>query len=204
MGSWIPSEAEKFILQIVVGFVGIITLIRAYMEYRRAQLWKRKEFAAQELDRLRTDPLLKFCCMAMDWHQRDVKPPVGYEIITDKPNANTNLIRHSHAALYKGLTPSNNKHFGQQGALYRDAFDNFFTYLENIESFIDNDLIEQKDVEPLNYWLRKIQADVHLSYLAYINKYKFDRVLHLMKRFHINATNCPPSKPDRPVYPLPP
>lgn len=208
---WLAGREGQVFLQIIsnviipsiVAFFALTTLINSLLEYQRAQRWKRTEFAAQQMEMLLKDPLIKFCCITLDWEERFISPPPGYEYITEQNQVN-NRIFHSRHDHWNGLRLVNEprKDWAQSPdtqqvsddiesytpleGLYRDAFDHFFSYLESIEYFLEVDLIDKTDVAPLHYWLKLLASNV--VYIKYIHQFQNCGVLKLMHRFNIDLS----------------
>jgi hypothetical protein len=75
--------------------------------------------------------------------------------------------------------------------IYRDVFDHFFQYLEELDHYLSVNLAQPRDIMPISYWLKPIcfqQFDVEPNpFPAYLTKYRYVRVLDLIKRFGLNA-----------------
>jgi len=158
-------------------------------QYYIAQRWKRTEFAAQQLEKLSADPELDLCCKLLDWAVRLSPVPEKYASLTDEKT-----FVHDWRIMLQAMLPeedSNKVDWDWQHMMYRDTFDKFFNYLERINHYISIHLIAEKDVASLRYWLEQISAprflppDQKTLFLRFIERYDYQGVLEMMKRFQV-------------------
>lgn len=175
--------------------LGFVTLWFGIFQYFRAQVWKRSEFAAAQLDKLNSDADLRLACTMIDWSERELPIPEHRKL-----NSNDHSFQHTTDNLKKAMRTEANMRgsFSLDEALKRDIFDRFFAYLEDIEHYLEVGLISKRQVKPLRYWLKEI-ADSRFSYKPifhdYLSYYGFDGVFRLLNRFQIDLNDRP--KPER-------
>lgn len=125
-------------------------------QYRVAQRWKRAEFAAKHLARLREDSKLALGCIFLDWSLRDLPVPEEYQAVA--PDG-VSTFRHSVAGMLAAMRLEDEvDHFAWPGIIYRDVFDHLFAYLGETDSFIEMKLIDLGQVASLHYWIEEIQC----------------------------------------------
>lgn len=152
-------------------------------QYFIGQKWKRSEFAAQQLDKLLTDPDLAMCCVFLDWRERKLIVPERYKALTDK----TSFV-HDWVALEGALVRDTDaSSFTWQEVIYRDCFDRFFTYLDQINHFISIRLFSTNDVYSLKYWINIINEPQYTEnkhlFDQFIRGYGYSGVEELTRRF---------------------
>src|SRR5690606_12796756 len=171
-------------LQIIGGVIVIVGFLFGVYQYYVAQRWKKAEFAANQLLKLSSNPDLELCCRILDWAQRPFLIPERYHALTGQT-----VLNHTWQELAQAMKPETiNPTFTGQPALYRELFDEFFTYLSDIDHFISIGLINLKDVSSLRYWLEQI-ANPRFTpepiFKHYIEFYQYNGVIDLMGRFGI-------------------
>lgn len=170
--------------------IGIAGLAFGLYQYYIAQKWKKSEFAAQQLEKLDSDPDLALCCKILDWSERDLPVPERYKSFTDE-----SAFHHDWELLCKAMVPEqiNGVFENWKCLVYRDIFDRFFAYLERINHFIEIRLVSEKDVSSLEYWLEEIShprfADPNKSkvFIDFIQAYEYSGVIKLIQRFDVYA-----------------
>lgn len=165
--------------------IALATVMIAVYQYTKAQKWKRSEFAARLLEKLSQDPALLLCCKALDWKSKPLPIPPKYRL-----DENDGTFQHDVEILTSAMRPHTEvSTFCREEVLYRDLFDEFFAFLEEVDHYISRGLISVKDVSPLEYWLEAI-AHPRFSqepiFLDYLQEYEFNRVFDLMEKFDIN------------------
>jgi len=175
-------------LEIIGASLGLTGFAFGLWQYYEAQKWKKAEFAAGLLLKLKADPALSACCKILDWSSREIQIPEHLRI-SDKEFA----FEHNPALLTSGMKPETEKHsFNRSEELYRDLFDEFFTYLEEVNHFIDIGLIEQGQVSALKYWLEELAAPRFVSgsvFNAFIKHYGYKGVIRLMQKFGVSFSH---------------
>jgi hypothetical protein len=169
-------------LAVVGTTVGLATGIVAVTKYIESQRWKKSEFAASLLMRLHTDPELRLACHILDWSARRMKVPEAQMREDLEPT-----FVHKPETLREAMRAHENKNeFPWPQFVYRDTFDRFFTYLEQVEHFISRRLIRVEDVEPLSYWLTAIRKPYYMKespFTEFLEAYGYKGVFALMRRF---------------------
>ena len=180
------TEAFKIISMVlaVTGFaVGLA-------QYRKGQKWKRAEFASRLLERLREEWALQFCCYVLDYSSRRIKAPDEYEGF--KGNDDGAFV-HTVERLEEAMkTEEERQVFEWPLIVYRDSFDRFFQYLENLDHYINIGLIETKDITPIRYWLQQVnhyRFNDKQVFTNFLEHYQYTGVFSLMKKFDIPLHN---------------
>ncbi|HHY0582633.1 TPA: hypothetical protein ACVU5E_004713 [Vibrio parahaemolyticus] len=173
------------LVALVLSFFGFIL---AFNQYRKTQKWKKSEFAAQHLDKLRENEQLALAVMLLDWEGREIVVPKDYKHLTDD-----SYFVHDRFALESAMLPMNEAPdethptgYSWQDCIYRDTFDALFSYLELTEHFIENQLISARDIKPLAYILKQVQGSNQCGYtgfIEYTKKYDFHGVTKLIQKF---------------------
>src|SRR5689334_17627900 len=87
-------------------------------QYWRGQVWKRSEFAADQLRRLQEDEMLAMCCWMLDSSARKLSVSAQLRVFTDKPH-----FVHEVSLFVQGLKPENEREsFEWPLIAYRDGF----------------------------------------------------------------------------------
>jgi len=177
-------EAAKTLLPFVVGFVGLAGFLFGLYQYWTAQKWKKAEFAAKQLQRLWLDEELALCIQLLDWEARTVVFPERFRRI-----AKEETFHHTWRELEAAMLPEDEKpSFSLQQVVCRDAFDRFFTYLEEINDYLRMGLIEPHHVESLRYWLQQVATPRFPQrpiFQKFIEEYGYSGVTELMSRLEV-------------------
>lgn len=153
----------------------ILTFIRGIYEYIKSIKWKKSEFLSKEVkDFFKDEDVIKVKAM-LDWDVR-------YLEINGKEVKVTNDF------LISALQTHNNKNkFTQEEAAIRDIFDNFFDKISYFSIYIDNKLVDKKEVKKyLSYYIDIISKPGRKSkklvdtFTDYINYYNFNQVRDLI------------------------
>lgn len=183
---------EGDILDIIAAVLGIGGLGFGLFQYYKAQQWKKSEFAASLIQQLSTNPDLALCCMFLDWRTRSIAVPEKYRVLTE-----ADQFKHTWGDLQKALRPeSQDAVFQFPQVLYRDAFDQFFSYLDRIDHYLNIGLFDVRDVERLRYWIEEHRSPRCLGaeggsappnpFLSFIESYYYS-VKELMLKFAVDA-----------------
>ncbi|MDO6545480.1 hypothetical protein [Photobacterium sanguinicancri] len=187
--SWLFQSftARDYISSLALAMT-IFGFILAFNQYRKMQKWKRSEFAAEHLSKLREDDALALSVMLLDWENREFAVPESYQHLTEE-----NSFVHNRVALGRALLPMNEapdeSHpcgYSWVDCIYRDTFDALFSYLELTEHFISNKLITAQDVKPIAYILKQVKGQNECEYtgfIPYIEQYDFTGATKLIKKF---------------------
>lgn len=142
--------------------------------YHRAQVWKRREFVAGEVEKLLKSHqarnalnMLDYTLRRIELHPDDVDAEKRFARIS-REYAGAMLI--PHAVEYR-------PNYGLNGAAIRDCFDELLTKLDNLQAMIVAGLIHKEDLAPyLGYWIRRLSEP--LSPAQGLDRH-FHRNLHL-------------------------
>jgi hypothetical protein len=176
------------ILSIVGAIIALAGFAFGLYQYYVAQKWKRAEFAAQQLEKLSSDPDLDLCCKLLDWSVRVSPVPEKYAALTDEKT-----FVHDWRVMREAMLPeedSGKAEWDWQHMMYRDTFDKFFEYLERINHYITIRLVSEKDVASLRYWLeqlvepRFLPPEQRLLFQHFIDRYHYQGVREMIGRLH--------------------
>lgn len=194
----------EFWLKVIGAILTLASLGFAVLQYRQAQMWKQKEFAAAQVRRLQEDELLVLACNMMDYTIRKLPVPKALSVFTDE----TSFI-HKQELLPAGLVvvakdaddACNESAATFQWPLiaYRDAFDRLFTYLSEVSYHIQSGLYHVQDVEGLRYWLTLL-ANPPIPggpqvYRNFWRSYGYNQVDRLLEAFKISTEKPRPNSP---------
>lgn len=175
------------IISMVLAITGFVVGLAQYL---KGQKWKRAEFASRLLERLQEEWALQFCCYVLDYSARRIKLPEEYlGFRGNKDGAFVHTVDHLEEAM---KTEEERQAFEWPLIVYRDSFDRFFQYLENLDHYINIGLIETKDITPIRYWLEQVnhyRFNRKSMFTKYLTHYQFSGVFSLMKKFDIHYTN---------------
>jgi hypothetical protein len=182
-------------IALVGGIVGLVTFVKAVVEYNKGQQWKRVEFAYKELKEFEDKQSTKNAMIMLDWNQREIdllKEAGGMgeaTLVTDDLVCSA-LQRHDQKV----------RGFSEVEVAIRDIFDHFFDDLERFEYYIQCKLVTISEFRAsLAYWLqiigdrnsdRKTQA-FRETVWGYIDFYGYDGVQRLCSRYKYDI-RCPP------------
>ncbi len=186
----------KDVIAAVTPILGLTGLTFGLYQYYVAQKWKRSEFAAKQLEQLRTEPELSLLCKLLDWRKRQLPVPAQYLSL-----ANTPLFEHNWTifaeAMIEGRRESN---YTWQQAMYRDLVDRLCEYLQGLNHYVSVGLINPGDIATVAYWLQQLASPRFAlegdegMFLEFIEFFEYSGVTELMHRFDVNQ---PPEVPLR-------
>ena len=187
----ILETSMRDVLTSLSGLIGLGGFGVGLYQYYRAQVWKKSEFAAAQLQRLTDDPDLALCCVFLDWGERKIPVPERYKVFT----ANSEVsFKHDWDSVKQALTPENKEsNFNFPLVLYRDLFDKFLVYLEGINFYLSRGLFKVDDVCSLKYWLDELRRSRYLKgedqkvFMKFIDHYHYEGVKSLMKKLDKHA-----------------
>lgn len=179
-----PSESGFLnsldLLITLVGGIGALYLFFVGIErYRKEQVWKRREFIANEMKDFTSDPVAKTAMQLIDWGDRYVELFPGMDNYKDRL-VRVDRVMLRGALLHHDLRKKDGEgpRFTPEEAMIRDTFDHFLSYFERFNSFVEANLVSPEELKPyLHYWVKAISKDmddptrnvVH----HYINSYGF-------------------------------
>lgn len=186
------NQVLETILKYLPQIVSAIALVFAVIQYKAAQKWKRLEYAATVLSKINTDEDLILAVTFLDWRQRDICIPKRF---LGNPEEDT-FFKHTHLRMAEAFDLQNREKLNEHGDIdlkndysntinfvYVETFDKFFSYLEQINSFINMGLIKIEDVSVLNYLANRIysiKANGKPVFRDYLEHYRYDGVLNLI------------------------
>lgn len=125
----------------------------AYLEYRRANRWKRSEFVAAQMEKFFSDPKIAMALTLVDYSRIKLRPdgaPAGRGkqgiLFTDEVLCEA-LRDHREFA-------NETECFSDDQTLARAAFDALLSGLDTFDHFIETKLVTVNDLRPyLSYWI---------------------------------------------------
>ena len=181
------SELFKNMLTLITVVIGLGTLIKAIVEYSKAQAWKRAEFLAGVMKEFVNDPNVRLAKVMIDWISRDV------ELFPENKKKEDKRVWVNDEILIEALTPENWKGtnenpigYEEHEAKIRDIFDTFFEKLATISHYLETKLITKQDLRPyITHWIGLIngnRSEALISQIdAYLIKYNLSDVIKLLK-----------------------
>jgi len=176
-------------LKDLASLAGLVGLFIGLCQYVRAQRWKQAEFAAKELDKLTTDPLLSLACTLLDWSGRSFEVPSSYhyKLEDSRFEHNWGSLKRSMSAK---IAPDDSGGFNSQEVLYRDIFDHLFTYLDRLNHYVEIKLINAEDLRVLRYYLQEVVsprlADHQPIFNDFIEEFGYEGVFRLCKKLRVS------------------
>jgi hypothetical protein len=189
------ADELKIVVDGSVLILGIVGFLVGLSQYQNAQTWKRSEWAAEQLRRLDTDPELALCRLFLDWSTRDVAVLEKY-----RPYIESLHFEHTWEKLIPAMDDKDvrdrpgKKPYSWEQMAYRDAFDHFFEYLQDIDHYINRRLLTIEDVAPLRYWLEQLSRSRFISeaspeaknpFVPFLVKYHYPGVISLTDKFGV-------------------
>lgn len=206
------AEIAKIVISIL-GFGGtVITLNRAYQQYRRSDQWKRGEFIAKEMRELESNLSIKNALHMVDWGSRRINlflKPIpteqDYVKITREDQWRA-LLPHNIKEDFKSISKDpvtmaiNGKSvrgtYTPVEAKIRDSYDDLLVNFERFSNFLNSGLIKPDEIKPyLRYWVEsiakkedKFSEDSEWRYvlIAYIKFYGYEGVISLFNKIGRN------------------
>ncbi|MDM1552996.1 MULTISPECIES: hypothetical protein [Chryseobacterium] len=168
--------------------VASIVAIKAIIEYRKTQHWKKNEFLAKEIKDFFSDKDVKKVLLILDWNRIDI--PLYDNEIPDNVERSFLFIDEIH--LENSLSITSNSEFTDEETIIRKSIDEFLVKLSMFQNYIDNKLITKKDLKPyLDYWINMI-GDKHKArknpiYIEklwdFIKHYEYNQIVKILKEF---------------------
>lgn len=183
-----------FALKAILAFGGLIAFVVGLNQYRRAQLWKRKEFIGSELRAFLADPTVRNVLLMIDWSARPIPfdpaaPRESWPLVTREGQIAA-LQPHTLPAPDLSATNGRVRRYTEVEAQIRDAYDAFLDGLERLDSFAESGLFERNELLPyLCYWLQNVTRNDgptedrrwRLTFFAYVQFYRFPGVQRLFR-----------------------
>jgi hypothetical protein len=175
------SSNMKNYLELFGAVVALVTLVIGVYQYSTAQHWKRSEFASQQVEKIYSDPLLSIASRALEWRAREFKLPDNYKL-----SSNNGYFQHDPNIFAESLKPESiKKEFTDNEILYLDVFDHFFDYLERINHYLEIDLFDVEDIEPICYRALLIEESKYVDkdvIIRYLKHYDYADVTELIQK----------------------
>jgi len=171
----------KELLQILASFMAVGGFLFGVFQYRQAQRWKRLEYAANQLQRLQSDPELALAATFLDFSKRGVPLPEKYWEYVGQ-----HVFQHDCQIMYKAMATRYEN--TPEYFIYGEVFERLFGYLAQMYEFIDMRLLKASDVKALVWILTDLaQPQWTTDRRIFIGRISldFDNVLQLMDVFKI-------------------
>ncbi len=151
-----------------------LALCGGLYRYHHAQVWKRREFVAGEIEKLLKSPPARNAMNMLDYTLRWIELHPG---ASDPDQRFARIARDYAAAMLIPHDVEGRPNYGRNGAAIRDCFDELLTTLDNLQAMIAAGLIKTEDLIPyLGYWIRRLSEP--LSKAEGLDRH-FHRNLHL-------------------------
>jgi hypothetical protein len=189
---------EKGDLFTAVGFLlALLTAIFGVYQYYHAQVWRRNEFLAKEIDTFFSDPCVEDILGMLDYQGKEFQ----FDISSSSRRV---IVYHAVESLPERGDGSDVYLVNVRDALHhhevgsvtyieqeiRDRLDVYLSYLERFNIFIRNGLVTAKEVERyLHYHIRLLMGRIdhsqgyHSAFYEYVVRYNFDQALDFLRRF---------------------
>jgi hypothetical protein len=172
-------------IELFVALAALAGFFIGLYQYRKAQRWKRLEFAASQLQRLTTDPDLLLAMMFLEYSKMDVPLPEKYRVLID-----ADTFQHDSSTLSTMMAPG---YFERTPTyfIYREAFMRLFEYFEQLFQFVDMGLIQVSDIKGTKWVLAGVIAPKYIEktvLLEHLQRH-FQDVISLMAMLGIDPSN---------------
>ncbi len=170
-----------------ISLLGLILAISAfvsgYLQYIKAQKWKRAEFAVKEIKEYENKENIRFAMKMLDWNNTEYVIKGIKTIINDEKLADS-LREHDKL-----------NNFDSTEIFIRECFDDYFISLERYNHYIESNLVTSQEFKPyLNYWLDIIgnkdnnrkPKECREAILNYLKIYNYAGVIDLLSRYGYN------------------
>lgn len=198
------DDQIRQLLQIGGTLATLATLAFGILQYRTAQLWRKKELIAKETKEFFADPLVKTAMRLMDWRAFKIELPRPDLPESERRVAVTGRVLADALRIhgFPKVGCDDDKTVMEREAILlddrfqpvavhiRDAFDRFLDGLERFDHFVESGLVSAADVEPyLRYWFQVISGQRHqmedrtqAALVQFIESYGYDGTVRLMER----------------------
>jgi hypothetical protein len=194
-------EHAELVLKALTAAGALVAFVVGLVQYRRAQLWRRKEFISAAVRTFEENPHVRSTFLMIDWSTR--------RIPLDGGSKRDSWPRVTRALQVSALEPHNLRpipdgadveaftRYSPVEAQIRDAYDTFFDGLARLANFSQAGLFEPAELLPyLQYWLEDMvaatgsQEDLRwrLALLAYVQFYRFYPVQALFRQLGVDIT----------------
>ena len=182
----------------------LIVILAGLYQYWRAQLWKRAEFVAAEMDKFFSRPQVRNATLMIDWSKRKVNlfeddEPDTWPVIARETQCKA-LVPHTvdrersaeEMERAREAADSDLGGFTMDEMGIRDSFDTFLDGLERFAGYVESGLVTTRDLRPyLGYWIDDV-ADTCCSpldaawtccFMAYVQFYDYEGVQALFRSY---------------------
>ena len=139
---------------ILVSIAAISGFLFGVFQYWRAQKWKRLEFAANQIQRLTTEPDLALAVSFLEYSKMKIPLPEKYQVFADSDDK-PRIFDHDSENYAKVMEWT---YFAPSAEyyIYRQSTTRLFEYLQQIHQFIEIGLLKPKDVAAGLEWVLKL------------------------------------------------
>ena len=152
----ITAELGSLALAIATGALGAVALI----QYIKAERWKRLDFSIAQLNKLKEDECLSFCCQVIDWDCNPLIIPKKYNWLF--PDG-MHTFKHDQSLMTKALRPrwdegepEPDQNIKSIMLVYRYAFEEFLNYANVLAMYLEAGIIRRIDLGPVEYYLSRL------------------------------------------------
>lgn len=180
----------------------LIVILAGLYQYWRAQLWKRAEFVAAEMDKFFSRPQIRNATLMIDWSKRKVNlfdDDRAWPIISRRMQCKA-LVPHTvqrkrtedEMERASEAADSDLGGFTLEEMGIRDSFDAFLDGLERFAGYVESGLVTTRDLRPyLGYWIddvadtccTEIDAAWTCCFMAYVQFYDYQGVQALFRSY---------------------
>ncbi len=174
------------VLSIAAAAIGVCF---AALTFIRTQKWLQLRFASEVIEKIYSDDTLRLAVRFLDWHDRELVLPEAFATYGDPQRRFLHKVANMAAAMSTanrefneetGVYDLKAEYRKPEYVIYVEVFDQFFDYLSQLDGFIKAGLIKDKQITPLAYVLRRL--DALKVFQEYMKKYEIDDVLELIAR----------------------
>ncbi|MGQ0762685.1 MAG: hypothetical protein ACT4OT_11835 [Acidobacteriota bacterium] len=167
----------------ILGVLGLTGGAVAWLNYRKAVLWKRAELANNYLKDFNNNPELVFAGRCLDWNGGKLVLPENLRPYM--PNGEQ-FIQHDRHVFAQALRPDLQLHEMEDDPrvqIYRTSMDSFLSWLSLVASALDRKLFLVADLQDVGYWVAKIQSEVvvHGFIVAYGYQESLEKLIRLYR-----------------------
>lgn len=174
-------------------------------DQRRNEDWRRSDVARALMLRLSSDDELAFCARALDWGVGPLLIPAKYLPLFP---ADQRIMEHQPGLMAKALSINLPEGWRLPEALaYRYSFDSFFSFLDDLRSYIEGGLIPREQFIGIDYYLKLLRSPPYLPrgadtrvFLNFIERFYTD-LLPFVQQKPIAETRTTSMEPRRQSLP---
>jgi hypothetical protein len=195
-------------LSAVGGSIALFTFASGIRQRERAEVWKRTEFLAKEMEKVFSEPMIRNALTMIDWSDRKInlfaEDEVGYAGFprVSRETQIRALIPHldlaqstSWGAAKQGNMPQRRSRFTEPEVRIRDCYDRLLDQLERFGSYSDAELVSTQELGPhFDYWIKNFVVESTdpweqawtYALIRYIHEYGYRHVVSLFAKFGIS------------------